>query len=71
MIWVVCGFGVITLISTVWVIYEAKTAPELYFDKEGNFRRLEWFEENNKTSEMFYDEYCKEPFDYEAMKHRK
>lgn len=71
MIWVACGFGVLTLISMGVVIYEAKTAPEMYFDKQGNLRRIEWFEENNKTSEMFYDEYGREPYDYEAMKNRK
>lgn len=65
--WIICGFGVLTGITYVLLYFEIKRAPEMYYDKSGNLRKIEWFEQNNKTSEMFYDESCNEPYDYEYM----
>lgn len=66
--WVICGFGVLTCITYVLLYLEIKRAPEMYYDKFGNLRRVEWFEQNNETSSMFYDEYGTEPYNYEYMR---
>lgn len=66
--WIICGFGVLTGITYVLLYFEIKRAPEMYYDKLGNLRKVDWFEKNNETPKMFYDEYGTEPYDYEYMR---
>lgn len=43
-------------LSILWLGYEVGRAPEMYFDKNGNFRRREWFIENDEFENAYYDE---------------
>jgi hypothetical protein len=54
------AIGIFYIYGVGVLIHEMRIAPEMYFDEDGYFRKKEWFIENNKTDQMYYDENCTE-----------